>query len=664
MPSPAARATILPKLPDGPIAFLPAEAPQLSIVIPCYGQHEVTGDCLRSIYLHPPSVTFEVIVADDAFETPFAPEALGIEGFKVFRNRHNLGFLRTCNAAVSEARGERILLLNNDTVVMQGAVQAMWETFDRFSDAGAVGAQLLYPDGRLQEAGGIVWRDGSGWNWGRDEHPTDPRFNYVREADYCSAAALMIVARLWMEIGGFDERFTPCYYEDTDLCFSISELGRRVLYQPAAKVIHLEGVSHGTDLSQGQKAYQVKNQSTFVAKWEPRLTGHGPNGHNPLRECDRQKRVHVLWVEACMLTPDQDSGSLRTLRLLKLLLSIGCKVTFVADNLLAEEPYGQQLRDEGIEVLHSPHVHSMGDYLREHAGRYDIVTLCRHYIAIQYIDELKQRYPDTQVWFDTIDLHYLRLRRQFDLDGATATQKMAELAYQEECSVIAQSDMTIVVSDVEQAELAREMPNARVTIISNIHEPQEAVSSFENRSGILFVGGFQHPPNVDAVEYYANDIWPAVRAAIPDIETFIVGSRMPQNLKKWGEERGLTMVGFVEDLAPYYANCRLAIAPLRYGAGVKGKVNQALSYGLPVVGSAVSVEGMGLIHKKEVMVGDSPQDFVSAIVEAYSDEALWQKLSVNGAKSLEGRFTSDVAARALHAALAPWLDDRERKTAF
>ncbi|NDH41331.1 MAG: glycosyltransferase, partial [Gammaproteobacteria bacterium] len=442
------------------------------------------------------------------------------------------------------------------------------------------------------------------------------------------------------------------------------ERGRRVLYQPAAKVIHLEGVSHGTDLSQGQKAYQVKNQSTFVAKWEPRLTGHGPNGHNPLRECDRQKRVHVLWVEACMLTPDQDSGSLRTLRLLKLLLSIGCKVTFVADNLLAEEPYGQQLRDEGIEVLHSPHVQSMGDYLREHAGRYDIVTLCRHYIAIQYIDELKQRYPDTQVWFDTIDLHYLRLRRQFDLDGATATQKMAELAYQEECSVIAQSDMTIVVSDVEQAELAREMPNARVTIISNIHEPQEAVSSFENRSGILFVGGFQHPPNVDAVEYYANDIWPAVRAAIPDVETFIVGSRMPQNLKKWGEERGLTMVGFVEDLAPYYANCRLAIAPLRYGAGVKGKVNQALSYGLPVVGSAVSVEGMGLIHKKEVMVGDSPQDFVSAIVEAYSDEALWQKLSVNGAKSLEGRFTSDVAARALHAALAPWLDDRERKTAF
>jgi len=663
-PSPAARATILPKLPDGPIAFLPAEAPQLSIVIPCYGQHQVTADCLRSIYLHPPSVSFEVIVADDAFETPFQADDMGITGVVVLRNRENLGFLRTCNAAVSEARGERILLLNNDTVVMQGAVQAMWDTFDRFSDVGAVGAQLLYPDGRLQEAGGIVWRDGSGWNWGRDEHPTDPRFNYVREADYCSAAALMIDAPLWAEIGGFDERFMPCYYEDTDLCFSISERGRRVLYQPAAKVIHLEGVSHGTDLSQGQKAYQVKNQSTFVTKWEQRLTGHGPNGHNPLRECDRQKRVHVLWVEACMLTPDQDSGSLRTLRLLKLLLSIGCKVTFAADNLLADEPYGQQLRDEGIEVLHSPHVHSIGDYLREHAGRYDIVTLCRHYIAIQYIDELKQRYPDTQVWFDTIDLHYLRLRRQFDLDGAAATQKMAELAYQEECSVIAQSDMTIVVSDVEQAELAREMPNARVTIISNIHEPQEAVSSFENRNGILFVGGFQHPPNVDAVEYYATDIWPAVRAAIPDVETFIVGSRMPQNLKKSGEERGLTMVGFVQDLTPYYANCRLAIAPLRYGAGVKGKVNQALSYGLPVVGSAVSVEGMGLIHKKEVMVADDPESFVSAILEAYSDEDLWQKLSVNGAKSLEGRFTSDVATRTLHAALEKWLDDRERKTAF
>ncbi len=649
----ASGATVLPRLPVGPISFPTVESPQVSIVIPSYGQHEVTADCLRGIFIHPPSVGFEVIVADDAFETPFEPANLAIEGVEVLRNRENLGFLQTCNAAVSKARGERILLLNNDTVVMPGAIDAMWATFERFSNVGAVGAQLLYPDGRLQEAGGIVWRDGSGWNWGRDEDPSEPRYNYVREADYCSAAALMVDAQLWKTLGGFDERFSPCYYEDTDLCFAISEQGMRVLYQPAAKVIHLEGVSHGTDLATGQKAYQVKNQSTFVTKWQNRLARHAPNGENPFRECDREKCVHVLWVEACMLTPDQDSGSLRTIRLLKLLISTGCKVTFVADNLLADEPYAQQLRDVGIEVLHSPYVQSVGEYLNKHAGEYDIVTLCRHYIAIQYIDELTQRYPDTQVWFDTVDLHYLRLRRQFELDRAVATQKMAELAHEEECRVIEKADVTIVVSDVEQATLAQEMPGARVTIISNIHDAQETVAPYGERSGILFVGGFQHPPNIDAVEYYATDIWPAVKAALPDAETFIVGSRMPHKFKKWGEKQGLTMVGFAEDLGPYYASCRLAIAPLRYGAGVKGKVNQALSYGLPVVGSPSALEGMGLEHGRDAMLAAAPEAFAQAVCAVYGDQQLWERLSVHGLTSLEGRFTTDVAKQALLAALSP-----------
>ena len=644
--------TVLPQLPEGPIRFLPAEMPRLSIVIPSYGQHDVTATCLRSIFAHPPAVSFEVIVADDAFALPFAPEGLGIDGVKVLRNAENLGFLKTCNAAVTQAAGERVLLLNNDTVVMPGAIDALWETFGRFPDVGAVGAQLLYPDGRLQEAGGIIWRDGSGWNWGRDENPVEPRYNYMRDVDYCSAAALMIDRQLWDALGGFDERFAPCYYEDTDLCFAVRQTGMRVIYQPAAKVIHLEGVSHGTDLATGQKAYQLKNQATFVAKWEQELQRHAPNGVDPLRECDRAKRTHILWVEACMLTPDQDSGSLRTMRLLKLLVDGGCKVTFAADNLLAEEPYAQQLRDEGIEVLHAPHVQSMGDYLRKHAGQYDVVTLCRHYIAIQYVEELKDRYPDTHIWFDTIDLHYLRLRRQFELDGASATQKMADLAYQEELKVIALSDLTIVVSDVEQAELAREMPGARVTVISNIHNAQEVVAPYEERSGILFVGGFQHPPNIDAVEYYANDIWPAVKAALPDVETFIIGSRMPERLKQWGEERGLTMVGFAEDLAPFYARCRLAIAPLRYGAGVKGKVNQALSYGVPVVGSPSALEGMGLESERDAMLAATPDEFAQAISAVYRDRQFWQRLSANGKASLEGRFTPDVAKRALMEALA------------
>ena len=269
---------MLPTLPEGPVDFAAAMSPELSIVIPSYGQHQMTADCLRAIFAHPPTVSFEVMVVDDAYEEPFDPEALGLAGVKVLRHERNQGFLRACNSAVASALGCRVLLLNNDTQVLAGAIDALWHTFDRFPEVGAVGAKLLYPNGVLQEAGGIIWRDGSGWNWGRDEDAGAPRFDYVREADYCSAAALMVDKALWGQLGGFDERFAPCYYEDTDFCFSVRERGKRVLYQPAAQVIHFEGASHGTDTSSGLKAYQLSNQSAFVAKWGHQLANHAPNG--------------------------------------------------------------------------------------------------------------------------------------------------------------------------------------------------------------------------------------------------------------------------------------------------------------------------------------------------------------------------------------------------
>ena len=647
-------------MPPAEAKITQAETPDLSIVIPSYGEHAVTANCLRSIAAYPPSLPYEVIVADDAYPEPFDPTGFDIHGVSVHRNEQNLGFLLNCNEAVARAKGRRVLLLNNDTQILEGAIDALWRTFDDHDRVGAVGSKLLYPSGLLQEAGGIIWRDGSGWNWGRDEDPSLPRFNYVRNVDYCSAAALMVDREAWKSVGGFDEQFAPCYYEDTDLCFAMRKNGWRTLYQPASRVVHFEGVSHGTDTNTGPKAYQVRNQDRFASKWEAELAAHALNGQNPDRECDRQARLSILWVEACMLTPNQDSGSLRTLRLLRILRDIGCRVTFAADNLLADEPYAQALRDAGIEVLHAPHVHSLKEFLTRRGGEYDVVTLCRHYIAIQYVELIKATHPSTTVWFDTIDLHYLRLQRQYELDNAAATQKMAELAYAEEMEVIKKSDLTIVVSESEVAALEDEAPTAPVALISNIHDIDESEVSVDGRSDVLFVGGFQHPPNIDAVEYFGNDIWPHFKAACPEAEALIIGSRMPETLKRWGEERGLKMIGFVDDLKPYYEQCRLAIAPLRYGAGVKGKVNQALSYGVPVIGSQTALEGMGLRHGEDAMVADAPDSFARAMVSVYNDDELWQLLSSNGRASLQGRFTPDVAKAALELAIR----DVKRKASF
>jgi len=637
---------------DSPVHFVSHSQPIVSIVVPTYGEHDVTRRCLASLAADTEGLAIEVIVIDDAFVEPFDPDSMHIAGLKLIRNETNLGFLRSCNRAVAAASGDFVLLLNNDTVVHAGAISSLLATFDQVDNVGAVCAQLRFEDGSLQEAGGIVWGDGSAWNWGRGEDPADPRFCYPRDVDYGSAAALMVRRSLWQEIGGFDERFAPAYYEDTDFCFAVRRAGQRVVYQPQAVITHFEGVSHGTDTGAGMKAYQVANQAHFAEKWSGALADHRANGVDPMLERDRSAVARVLWVEACLLTPDQDSGSLRTIRLLRILVRMGCKVTFVADNLDGAEPYRSQLLSEGIEVIHAPHFSNVEAFLRRHGSEFDVVTLCRHYIAIQHIDTVREVNPRAQIWFDTIDLHYLRLRRQYELDGKKSTKKQAELAHREEMAVIGQADITVVVSEVEVDELSREAPAARVIVVSNIHEVGETEVKRVDRRGVMFVGGFQHPPNVDAVEYYAEQIWPLFRELCPDVPTYIIGSRMPDRLRQKGVERGLEMVGFVEDLTPYYDTCALSIAPLRYGAGVKGKVNQALSFGLPVVGTPVALEGMGLINREHVLIESEPESFAAAMAQAYSNDNLWCKLSRNGRLSLEGRFTPKVAQDALRSALA------------
>ena len=640
-----------------PLFFSTNPEPLVSIIVPTYGAHDVTKRCLTSLYNASIAIPFEIIVVDDAFDEPLNPESLSISGLHVLRNEQNLGFLKSCNKAALMGAGKYIWLLNNDTFVHPGALEAMLATFDRFGNVGAVCSKLLFEDGVLQEAGGIVWQDGSAWNWGRGENSDDPRFNYPRSVDYGSAASLLVDAEIWGTLGGFDEQFAPAYYEDTDLCFAIRALGKRVIYQPGAAVTHFEGVSHGTDTGSGLKSYQVANQSKFLEKWSRELKGHRANGVEPMLERDRGASARVLWVEACMLTPNQDSGSLRTFRLLRILAKMGCKVTFIADNLDGAEPYRSQLTDEGIEVIHSPFSSSVRAFIESRAREFDVITLCRHYIAIEYVDIARASNPKARIWFDTIDLHYLRSRRQFELDGKASTRDRADLAYKEEMTVVAKSDITVVVSDVEVAELRREDPTAKVIVISNIHEPQSEVSPPQGRSGVLFVGGFQHPPNVDAVEYYATEIWPLFQAENPGVETFIIGSQMPERLRKLGEDQGLTMLGFVDDLEPYYRRCRMAIAPLRYGAGVKGKVNQALSFGLPVVGTPPALEGMNLILDKDVLCASTERAFVDAMSRLNTDDSLWNMLSDGGLASLHGQFTPAVAEGALRAALSDILRD-------
>ncbi len=646
-----------------PLAFAQSDAPKLSIVIPVFEHHATTFACLKSLATHFPRVATEIIVADDASLTP-ANEALSlVTGIRFVRHAENLGFIRNVNAAVAQARGEFVLILNNDTLLTSGAVDALWQTFGEHENVGMVGAKLLNADGSLQEAGGIVWQDGSAWNYGRGNHPLDPRFNYVRDVDYCSGAALLLRKALFEELGGFDEHYLPAYFEDTDLAFRIRARGLRVLYQPHAAIYHIEGVSHGKDTQTGVKAYQLINEKKFRERWSNTLGSHRANGVDPARESHRSRKKTVLIIEACMVTPDQDSGSLRLLNLMRLLLAEGHHVVFLAENLEGTAQYRYPLESLGVEVLFEAWAGSVRATLRERGREFDVVMLCRHYVASAHIHDVRYYAPQARIVFDTVDLHFLREEREAKLaNDETAVARAAETR-EAEIAMIHACDATIVVSDIEHRLLRTLTPSARIYIASNVHQLERNRPGFDKRNGALFVGGFRHPPNIDAVIWYAEEVLPHVLALDPTLVTTIIGSNMPEQVASLARP-GLTILGHVPDLRPILQLARVSIAPLRYGAGVKGKVNEAMNFGIPVVATATAVEGMHVTHGRECLIADEPREFAKHIVELNRNAELWQHLSDAGAASVAKYFSFDaVRVNFLEALGLPAAQNTDKDTA-
>lgn len=247
------------------------EKPLVSIIIPVYNQWKYTYSCLASILENTPDLTYEVIIADDMSTDETIDIEKIVKNITIVRDGVNRGFLLNCNNAAKSARGKYVFFLNNDTNVQANWLSSLVELIEPEPSIGMVGSKLVYPDGRLQEAGGIIWNDASGWNYGRLDDPEKPEYNYVKEADYISGAAILIRHTIWQELGGFDERYVPAYFEDTDLAFEVRRLGYKVLLQPKSVIVHFEGISHGTDTSNGIKSYQVTNKEKFMDKWKEEL---------------------------------------------------------------------------------------------------------------------------------------------------------------------------------------------------------------------------------------------------------------------------------------------------------------------------------------------------------------------------------------------------------
>jgi len=620
-----------------------AAAPRASIVIPVHGAFAHTLECLRALAAHPPGVAFEVIVVDDASPDDTLRHLGQIDGLRVHARTSNGGFIAACNEGAALARGEFLVFLNNDTVPQPGWLDALLDTFDQHADVGLVGAKLVFPDGRLQEAGGVVFADGSGWNYGRGQSPDDCRFAYVRDADYCSGAAIALPRALFERLGGFDARYAPAYYEDTDLAFAVRATGLRVVYQPAAMVVHDEGTTSGTDLTQGPKAAQVRNQAIFAGKWADALQAQLPPGTLPTPALLHRGRPQVLIVDALTPQPDRDSGSVRLVNLMRLLIAEGTHVVFLPANRSADGRYTAALQHLGVECWHAPHMPGIPAWLRQHGARFDTVMVSRHYVASEFLPLLRRHAPQARVLFDTVDLHYLRERRAAELSGDAVALRAAQRTRALELGLIAAADATLVVSEVERSLLATDAPGADVRVLSNLHELPAAGPGWASRRDLLFVGGFRHPPNVDAVLWFAREVFPRIRAAAPRMQFHCIGGDVPADVQGLASMDGIRIHGHVPDLQPWLDGCRISVAPLRFGAGVKGKVNQAMAHGVPVVATSAAVEGMHLVDARDVLVADDADAFADAVVRLHDDDVLWNRLSAHGRDNVARHFSMDAA---------------------
>jgi GT2 family glycosyltransferase len=608
--------------------------PDASIIIPVHNNLLDTLLCLVSVLENAGNRSFDILVADDASSDGTDRIVSQIGGnVAYFRQPENLGFLRNCNTSVERCSGRYIVLLNNDTLVMPGWLDALLAPFENDPAVGLTGSKLINWDGTLQEAGGIFWEDGSAWNFGRGGRARDPQYNYVKDVDYCSGASIALPRRLWDELEGFDEHYLPAYCEDSDLAFRVRAKGYRSVYTPFSEVVHHEGRSHGRDTSSGIKAYQVTNQAKLFERWGDVLRqDHNPNAVDVLRARDRSRqKKHVLVIDHYIPQWDQDAGSRTIYQFIQSMLALDWQVTFWPDNLYYDAAYGRPLQEMGVEVIWGDDLGSEFEgFCRERSNLYDVVLLSRPHIAVKYIDTVRAYMP-ARVYYYGHDIHFNRMQNMRDLGLSDApTGAEIDAMRTQELKVCNQSDLVLYPS-VEEAEAmarllvpsvdCRAIP-AYCFVPSELDQAANQIGSRVRRSGaheLLFVGGFAHSPNVDGIVWFVEEVLPFLRGRL-DFRLRIVGSKPIQKVHDLAAA-DVEVLGFVSDqnLFELYSETDVVVAPLRYGAGVKGKVVEAAARGLPIVTTDIGAQGLNSIQP-HLFIGNSPDEFAEALMRASNRE--------------------------------------------
>ncbi len=355
----------------------------------------------------------------------------------------------------------------------------------------------------------------------------------------------------------------------------------------------------------------------------------------------------ILVADYRVPRPDLSAGERATVGMLSDLRALGYEVTFLPTDMKESPGYGDRIRSLGVAVISEASGYShVGDFIEREGYSFGAFYLIRVDVAEIVLPLARTVAPHARFVFHAPDLYFLRAMREAKVKNDRVAMAKAMATRLREVEMMGAADHIVIVSEAELPFVRAELPNKGVSVFPALYaqvtsEPQ----GYSSRHDIFFLGGFAHMPNIDAVIWFAENVWPLVHHALPAVVFKIVGAEMPPAVVDLGQKPGIEVVGFVPELDPILNSSRLGVAPLLYGAGIKGKVAVLMGAGVPNVCTTIAAEGMGIVDGVHALVADDPRGFADAVVSLYTDEKLWTRVSANGRALVQERF-GDAANRA------------------
>lgn len=642
--------------------------PSLSIQLVQWGKTDLTvrsiASLKRSVYDGP----MEILVYDNA--SPGGPGPVADDKDVVFvAGEDNIGFGPAHNILAERAQGDLIIILNNDTILEPHALSRLADRMMAPDRPGAVTPMYRDFDGSVLEMGGYLGVSGSGWQLWRGMNPPSVFTRMSYPAHYGSGACLMVRRRDFLDLGGFDDMFAPAYYEDTDLCLKLEQRGGATMVEPTAVVFHYEGATSGRDLSSGPKAFQMRNRTRFVHRWSSRLDQLPPIDLTAAIAAATRPDpggIRVLVVAPQLPKPDRDAGSARLLAMVGALRERGHSVHLWAEHASDAGRYAPLIEKAGAFWSgRAPHrrwaptpgepesLTTLESVLQ--TVPFDLVVIAWPSMAERFAPDIRRLAPDAPIVVDAVDLHFLREERAAGA-GAASNRSMERAR---EVAVYEQADGVITASPVESDVLADLLPGQMIHSYVSVSGVTPAPGpEIHAATRLVFLGGLAHPPNLDAIEYWVDRLADPVAERLGRrVSLSIVGSGTELLPPEWLEKAAdrVDVVGWLPELDGIFAETRVFFAPLRYGAGTKGKILTALYHGVPIVTTPMGAEGHESFVESALVVSDDDEGLIDALVTLFEDDDRWRERCE---MTLEAMVALERHQQALDGIFVDWIERR------